>query len=148
MGFFGSQGCSVIATNCCEIHSWMSVPWAEDSESSHGEEAGFASFRLGLFRQIPKASFLCGLFQNLLKVPEEIYFLIKIFLHAWGPGQKIAEQMLDLKLSQFSHLTASLLICPDVNEMSLSFSHSGKRQGPKKLESSHSTQEKQHERTG
>lgn len=53
--------------------------------------------------------------------------MIKIFLPCLGSGQKIAEQMLDLKLSQFSHLTAGLLICPDVNEMSLSFSHSGKK---------------------
>ena len=53
--------------------------------------------------------------------------MIKIFLPCLESGQKIAEQMLDLKLSQFSHLTAGLLICPDVNEMSLSFSHSGKK---------------------
>lgn len=33
----GSQGCGVIAAAAIEIHFWISVPWAESSESSQGE---------------------------------------------------------------------------------------------------------------
>lgn len=118
--------------NCCSCY-WNPLSdfcsWSR--KFAHGEGAAFASCRLQLPRQIPKASFLCGLFQNLLNVPRDL-FLDNFFLPCLGSGQKRAEQMLDLKLSQFNHLTAGRLICRDVNERSLSLSHSGKRRASKK----------------
>lgn len=146
-GFFGSQGCSVIATAAIEIHSWMSVPWAESSESSHGEEAGFASFRLGLFRQIPKASFLCGLFQNLLKVPGDL-LLDKNFSPMLGVRPENC--WTDVRSEAFSiqpldRQPANLPGCKwDVFEL---LPLREKDKIPKKLESS-PPQEKQHERPG
>lgn len=85
-GWGVGQGCRVIAAAAMEIHFWISVLWAASFENSHVEGAGFASRRLGLPWQIPKASFLCGLFQNLLNVPGDL-FLDKIFSFAWGQAR-------------------------------------------------------------
>ena len=145
-GLLWKPGLQCIATAAIEIHSWISVPWAGSSESSHGEEAGFASFRLGLFRQIPKASFLCGLFQSLLKVPGDL-LLDKNFSPMLGVRPENC--WTDVRSEAFSiqpldRRPANLPGCKwDVFEL---LSLREKDKIPKKLESS-PPQEKQHERT-
>lgn len=86
-GLLWKPGLQCNCWSCYWNSFWVSLPWAESSESSHGERAGFASCRLGLPGQIPKASFLCGLFQNLLNVPGD-RFLDKFFSLAWSQARK------------------------------------------------------------
>lgn len=98
----GSQGCGVIAAAAIEIHFWISVPWAESSESSQGEGSRLCILQAWAILKIPKASFLCGLFQNLLKVPGDL-FLDNFFSLAWGRARR---ELNRCQIWSFSNSTA------------------------------------------